>query len=84
MAARGAGESLAREMRRVDIAIGLGQPWGEALAQAAGSPTPMFDAACTLWDAALAMGLGDEDPTAAIKVLEARAGVEVRGSGAPG
>ena len=32
----GAGESLAREMRRVDIAIGLGQPWGEALSQAAG------------------------------------------------
>ncbi len=55
----------------------------KALAIAAGSPTPMFDAACTLWQAALAMGLGPEDPTAAIKVLEAQAGVQVRGKDAP-
>lgn len=61
-----------------------GQANIRALAAGAGSPTPMFDTACTLWDAALAMGLGDEDPTAAIKVLEASAGVEVHGPTTPG
>lgn len=56
----------------------------KALADSVGAPTPMFDTASKLWHDALAMGLGAEDPTAAIKVLEQRAGVEVRGRQAGG
>jgi tight adherence protein C len=30
----GSGELLAREMRQIDIAVGMGQPWGPALEEA--------------------------------------------------
>ncbi len=83
---RAAPDVLKRDFTPTSMVRNLARTQGviKTLAESAGAPTPMFDTARRLWQEALEAGLGGEDSSAAIKVLERKAGKEARGKGADG